>query len=169
MKKILLLGVCLTLLSGCADNEKHFWQRTDPNSAIYLTGVKAQQALEQDISECVHTIIELAKLDDVRRQVPSGADRLGSYDQKQATDDMSKLPLWDVPEYIRALRVDHTDFHDFDGCMEYKGWTRVRYVGPADEIRSKEIYDDTANYSVRPKNPMTDMQNSQMNELHKDR
>ena len=167
MKKILLLGVCLTLLSGCADNEKHFWQRTDPNSAIYLTGVKAQQELEQDISECVHTIIELSRLDDVRRAVP---DQLGANrDQKELTEDMSKLPLWDVPEYIRALRVDHTDFHDFDGCMMYKGWTRVRYVGPGDEKRSKEIYDDTANYSVRPKNPAAMDANNQMNQLHKDR
>jgi hypothetical protein len=172
MKKILLpvlLGVCLTLLSSCADNERHYWQRTDPNSAIYLTGVKAQQELEQDISECVHTIIELTKLSDVRGHVPSATQALGDHDQKQETDDMSKLPLYDVPEYIRNLRVDHTDYHDFDGCMVYKGWSRVRYVGPEEEKRSKEIYDDTANYSVRPKNPATMDTNNEMNELHKDR
>jgi hypothetical protein len=167
MKKILLLGVCLTLLTGCADNEKHYWQRTDPNSAIYLTGVKAQQNLEQDISECVHTIIELTKLGDVRGNVQNGA--LGDHDQKEATDDMSKLPLYDVPEYIRSLRVDHTDYHDFDGCMVYKGWTRVRYVGPEEEKRSKEVYDDTANYSVRPINPMNQGTNEQMKQLHQER
>ena len=145
MKKICMIGVSVLALSGCAmDNEQHYWQRTDPNSAIYLTGVKAQQTLEQDISSCVHEIIELTKLADVRGKVPDAFQHLGEYDQKQATSDMARLPRWDVPEYIKDLRVDHSDYHDFDGCMAYNGWRRVRYVGPAAEFRSQEIYDDTA-------------------------
>lgn len=168
MKKFLLIGLSLLALSGCADPERHYWQKTDPNTAIYLTGVKAQQTLEQDISECVHLIIELTKLSDTRGQVPSYNQTLGTYDQKQASAEMSRLPLWDVPEYIRDLRVDHSEFHDFDGCMAWKGWNRVRYVGPSAEMRSKEVYDDTANYSVRPRNPLT-QSNSQMKELHEER
>jgi hypothetical protein len=166
MKKLVIIGVSMLALSGCASNERHYWQKTDPNTALYLTGVKAQQTLEQDISECVHTIIELTQLEDKRS---NAGQSLGDYDQKQATDEMSRLPLWDVPEYVRALRVDHTDFHDFDGCMAYKGWTRVKYVGPAAEMRSKEVYDDTANYSVRPKNPGAASTERQMKDLHKDR
>lgn len=169
MKKILLIGLSVMALAGCADNERHYWQKTDPNTAIYLTGVKAQQTLEQDISECVHTIIELTKLADKRGNVPSATQPLGNYDQKEATDGMSRLPLWDVPEYVRDLRVDHTDFQDFDGCMAYKGWTRVRYVGPADEMRSKEVYDDTANYSVRPKTPYQNTPDAQMKAIHEER
>lgn len=171
MNKILLIGLSLLSLSlaGCADNERHYWQKTDPNAAIYLTGVKAQQTLEQDISECVHLVIELTKLSDVRGQVPAYVQSLGDFDQRQATDEMSRLPLWDVPEYIRDLRVDHSEFHDFDGCMAWKGWTRVRYVGPEAEKRSKEVYDDTANYSVRPKSLTAESNNSQMKQLHKDR
>lgn len=173
MKKILILAVSVLALggtlTGCANNERHYWRRTDPNTALYLTGVKAQQTLEQDISECVHTIIELTQLDDVRRNVPSGSTTLGSHDQKEVTEEMSRLPLWDVPEYIRDLRVDHTEFQDFDGCMTYRGWDRVRYVGPEAEKRSKQVYDDTANYSVRPKNPANATANQQMEQLHKDR
>lgn len=153
MKKFWILALAALALSGCADKERHYWQRSDPNSAIYLTGVKAQQSLEQDISECVHEIIELTKLADVRGQTPANAQLLGRYDQKQATDEMSNLPRWDVPEYIRDLRVDHTEFHDFDGCMAYKGWNRVYYVGPEAAFRSREIYDATSEYSVRPQRP----------------
>jgi len=167
MKKTWIIGVSLLALTACAsDNENHYWQRSDPNSAIYLTGVKSQQMLEQDISECVHEVIELTKLSDVRGKVPGTFQPLGSYDQKQATQEMSKLPRWDVPEYIRDLRVDHSDFHDFDGCMAYKGWRRVTYVAPADMARSKEIYDDTADYSVRPKNPRTEAYNREEGALN---
>jgi hypothetical protein len=99
-------------------------------------------------------VIELTKLADVREEVPPTYQALGSYDQKQATEEMNSLPHWDVPEYIRNLRVDHTDFHDFDGCMKYKGWNRVKYVAPDTERRAHNVYDSTADYSVRPKNPL---------------
>lgn len=150
-KHVLIVGLGLLALTGCAKNELHYWQKTDPNSSLYLTGVKAQQTLEQDISTCVHEIIELTRLSDVRMKTPEPFQGLGNYDQKQATDEMSRLPSWDVPEYILDLRVDHTDFHDFEGCMNFKGWQRVKYVAPEVERHAQEVYDDTANYSVRPK------------------
>lgn len=166
MKKFWMIGLSVLALTACSSDEQHYWQRTDPNSALYLTGVKAQQQLEQDISECVHTIIELTKLSDVRGKVPPSYQPLGKYDQKQATQDMSRLPRWETPEYIRDLRVDHSDYHDFDGCMDYKGWTRVKYVGPEAAWRSKEIYDDTANYSVRPVNARAKSVDNEMKALH---
>jgi hypothetical protein len=147
---LFVIGISALALTACANREHHYWQKTDPNTALYLTGVKAQQMLEQDIAECVHEVIELTKLSDVRMKTPAVVAPLGSYDQKQATDEMSNLPYWDVPEYIRDLRVDHTDYHDFDGCMAHKGWTRVKYVGPEVERHADNVYDDTANYSVRP-------------------
>jgi hypothetical protein len=164
-----LAGIGLLTLAACARHEYHYWQKTDPNTALYLTGVKAQQMLEQDIAFCVHQIIELSKLADVRGQVPAPFQPTGSYDQKQAHDDMNRLPYWDVPEYIRDLRVDHTDFHDFDGCMAYKGWQRVKYVAPDAERRAKHVYDDTANYSVRPKNPAKEAASREENALNRDR
>lgn len=172
MKRLMMLGLGMTLLavSACTStDESHYWQRSDPNSALYLTGVKAQQALEQDIAYCVHNIIELTQLSDVRGNVPASFRTLGGYDQAQATRELNGLPRWDIPEYIKDLRVDHTNYHDFDGCMRYKGWNRVDYVGPADKFRSKEIYDDTANYSVRPKHPQAETYNKQMDALHKPR
>ncbi|MDB5478274.1 MAG: putative lipoprotein [Alphaproteobacteria bacterium] len=170
MKKLVLFGIALLAMTSCSTNkEYHYWQKSDPNTAIYLTGVKAQQTLEQDISECVHEIIELSKLSDVRGKVPETFQTLGSYDQKEATEAMARLPHWDVPEYILDLRVDHTEFHDFDGCMAYRGWKRVKYVGPEAEFRSKEIYDDTANYSVRPKSPVGESYDREMKALHEER
>lgn len=165
MKKFLIIGLSALALGACATKEYHYWQKVDPNTAIYLTGVKAQQTLEQDLSECVHTIIELTQLGNVRGQL---GDTLNGIDQRQLTEDMSRLPRWDVPEYILDLRVDHTEFQDFDGCMRYKGWKRVRYVGPEAEFRSKEIYDDTGSYSVRPFNT-SPKANVQMDQLHQER
>lgn len=151
LASVVAVGAVLAI-GACGYKEMHYWQKIDPADALYLTGVKAQQHLEQDISFCVHTVIELTKLADVREDTAHIAQKLRKYDQKQATDDMGRLPYWDIPEYIRDLRVDHTDFHDFDGCMRYKGWKRVRYVGPDRDLHARHVYDDTANYSVRPKN-----------------
>jgi hypothetical protein len=166
--KIMILVVGFFLLSGCSMNkEYHYWQKRDPSSALYLTGVKAQQMLEQDISECVHVIIELTRLADVRGKVPQLFMPLGSYDQLQATQEMSGLPRWDVPEYVRDLRVDHTDFQDFDGCMNFKGWQRVKYIAPEAERRANEVYDATSDYSVRPKGAKNEAYAREMNALNR--
>jgi hypothetical protein len=160
----------VALVTACArQKEYHYWQKQDPSSSLYLTGVKAQQTLEQDIAECVHVVIELTKLGDVRGHVPAMMQPLGSYDQKEATQSMSKLPYWDVPEYIRDLRVDHTDFHDFDGCMAHKGWQRVKYVAPEAERRANQIYDDTGHYSVRPVNAKDAAYQREINSLENGR
>lgn len=163
-----LVACSLLALSACSSNhEYHYWQKRDPSSALYLTGVKAQQMLEQDISECVHVIIEMTKLSDVRGRVPEPFQPLGSHDQKDITSAMNGLPRWDVPEYIRDLRVDHTDYQDFDGCMAYKGWQRVKYVAPEAERRAHEIYDVTGDYSVRPQHPKDEAYQREMDALKK--
>lgn len=174
MKKYLLVGISMMALAGSltgciSQKEYHYWQKTDPNTALYLTGVKAQQMLEQDIASCVHQIIELSKLADVRGRVPSVYSPTGSYDQVQAKAEMDRLPYWDVPEYIRDLRVDHTDFHDFDGCMAWKGWERVKYVSPQTELHAREVYDATSDYSVRPKRGEVNHYETEMNALHDSR
>lgn len=165
-KSWIIIGVSLLAITACTGRgEYHYWQKEDPDSSLYLRGVKAQQMLEQDIGECVHIVIEMTKLGDVRGQVEDSVQPLGSYDQLEATREMSRLPHWDTPEYIRDLRVDHTDYHDFDGCMAHKGWKRVKYVGPEGAWKSKEIYDDTGNYSIRPKNPHSEAYQREMNAL----
>ncbi len=146
-----VIGLMLAglLVSACADKEYHFWQKTDPTTAIYLTGPKAQAMLEDDIAECVHEVIELDKLETVREnhgRAPTLSDNLS---QKAEAERLSKLPGYDVPDYIRSLRVEHKNFHDFDGCMHFKGWERVKYVSPTTEIRAHEVYIWDAGYEAR--------------------
>jgi hypothetical protein len=140
--------LCAVLaLSACASREYHYWQKSDPQTAIYLTGPKAQQMLQQDIAQCVHEIIELSKLENVRANERTlfGGGKVGG--SQMATDRaMNSLPQWDAPEYIRDLRVDHSDYHDFDGCMRSKGWERVKYVYPDQEVNAKNVYRNNSGY-----------------------
>lgn len=137
---IALLGITVALTACTAKRELHYWQKTDADTALYLTGPKAQQILEENIAECVHLIIELTKIENVRDGVPPYADPLHGVDQPDITADMGGLPRWETPERIRELRVNHSDFHDFDGCMREKGWERVKYVFPDQEEKSKRVY-----------------------------
>jgi hypothetical protein len=141
--------IALAAAACCANKEFHYWQKTDPTTAIYLTGPKAQQMLEQDISHCVYEIIELDKLQTVRENGGTAPTFANDFSQKAQAEALSKLPSYDVPEYIRDLRVDHKDYHDFDGCMRHFGWERVKYVDPQAEFRAKTIYNSTGEYSVR--------------------
>lgn len=155
MKKYLVAFACILGLSACAQTfapEYHYWQRFDAPSSLYLSGPKAQQHLEQDIAECVHVIIEMAQLAHVRESEFSTVENLiGNIkvDQADVASATQALPNWDVPRYIQDLRVDHKDFHDFEGCMYSKGWTRVRYVHPDVERRARDTYKRTSDFSVR--------------------
>lgn len=151
------VSVSLLALNACAANkEYHYWQKSDPTSAIYLNGPKAQQMLEEDIATCVHEIIELDKLQAVRDGKGQPAALANNFSQKAEAESLSKLPGYDVPEYIRALRVEHRNFQDFDGCMRYNGWTRVKYVSPETEARSRAIYERPADYDTRPQPQQVD-------------
>ncbi len=151
MRHFILLALCSIVLMACAQHKDYYyWQKTDTASALYLTGPKAQQVLEQDISECVHEIVELAKLANVREGYLGTLSKENTVDHPELAAEMSSLPFWEEPEYIRDLRVDHTDYHDFDGCMDSKGWTRVKYVHPKTEHAAKNTYHKTGQYSVRP-------------------
>lgn len=151
MRHFLLLAILSLAVTACAQHkEYHYWQKTDSASALYLTGPKAQQFLEQDISTCVHEIVELAKLANVREGHTGSLDMVNKIDHPELAASMSALPSWDTPEYIRDLRVDHSDYHDFDSCMDAKGWARVKYVHPKTEHKAKTVYEKTEEYSIRP-------------------
>jgi hypothetical protein len=138
----------LAVIACSTNKEYHYWQKTDPTTAIYLTGPKAQQMLEQDISKCVHEIIELDKLASVREGGGQASFFKKNISQKAHAESLSNLPAYDIPEYIRDLRVEHKDFHDFDGCMRHSGWERVKYVDPKAELRAKSVYNSTGEYST---------------------
>lgn len=128
MRKSLLLLTTMLAVSGCTIKHKptgeDYWQRIDSASALYLTGPKAQQILEQDIAGCVREIDELVRLEAVREDTPPETRTEYLKALEAARDDAH----WDSPSHLRDLRVDHRDFHDFDSCMKFKGWERVAYV-----------------------------------------
>ena len=152
MRQFILLSFLSLAVVACAQQKDyHYWQKTDSASALYLTGPKAQQMLEQDIATCVHEIVELAKLENVREGTKTVlGKRINTVDHPELSDGMAALPSWDIPEYIRDLRVDHSDYHDFDSCMNSKGWARVKYVHPKTEHKAKTTYERTIEYSNRP-------------------
>ena len=47
-----------------------YWQRVEDNSALYMTGPKAQQTLDEDIAGCVRVIDEMVELDALRETLP---------------------------------------------------------------------------------------------------
>ena len=101
-----------------------YWQRVDADSALYMTGPKAQQILDQNIATCVREIDELVRLDAVRRTTPP--DTHSEY--HRALKASGDLAYYDTPVRDGKLKVDHKDFHDFESCMRSKGWERVKYI-----------------------------------------
>lgn len=128
MRKTILLLTAVIIISGCTVKHKptgeDYWQRIEDASALYLTGPKAQQILEQNIAGCVREIDELVYLEAVREDTPPETRN----EYLRALDAAEPTAHWDSPSHLRDLRIDHTDFHDFDSCMNFKGWERVAYV-----------------------------------------
>lgn len=123
-----ILGVSLMVLAGCAQQAERpdmeradYWQRANASSALHLQGPKAQQQLHIDIAACTHEIREIRRLERVRAAVP--ADNIGG----------GTLEAWDTPERDGYLRAEHHQYHDFETCMQHKGWQRTAYL-PHDEV-----------------------------------
>lgn len=133
MKKIVfpvLMLVLAVAVSACAQKRQtYYWQKKETHSALYLQGPKAQQQLEEDIARCVAEIHELVRQGAVRKTLPEDVSRKGdSIIAKESRD-----AYWNVPQRYGARYVDHSDYHDFDSCMDYRGWVRVKYA-PYDQI-----------------------------------
>lgn len=145
LKSSLLAVVCATSLGlgACAwqppvTNEA-YWQRVEENSALWMTGPKAQQELEQNIATCVREIDELVELDALRETTPP--DTHSEY--LRSLDDSGDLDYYDTPTRLGKHMVSHTDFHDFESCMRSKGWERVKYVRYQTALKAKNTYKDT--------------------------
>lgn len=113
-----------------------YWQRVEDSSALYMTGPKAQQRLNDDIATCVREVDELVELDAIRETTPP--DTHGDY--RQALKASGDLDYYDTPTRYGDKKVDHADFHDFDSCMRVKGWERVRYVRYQTKAKSEKVY-----------------------------
>jgi hypothetical protein len=119
-----------------------YWQRVEDNSALYMTGPKAQQTLDDDIATCVREVDELVELDALRETMPP--DTHSEYHEAlKASGDLS---YYDTPTRYGDKKVAHSDFHDYESCMRFKGWERVKYIRYQTLAKSNKTYSDTQSF-----------------------
>lgn len=126
-------------VSACAYSPpvgQAYWQRVEDNSALYMTGPKAQQKLDEDIASCVRQIDELVELGALRKAMPPDTHT----DYHRALDASGDLAWYDTPTRYGNKKVSHKDFQDFEGCMRHEGWERVRFVRYAPASKAKAVY-----------------------------
>lgn len=144
MASVLALGgiVAMTGCSPLPPLGQAYWQRVDDNSALYMTGPKAQQRLDDDIASCVRMVDELVELDALRETLPP--DTHGDY--HKALKASGDLDYYDTPTRYGDKKVAHSDFHDYESCMRSRGWERVRYVRYQTLAKSNKVYTETQQY-----------------------
>lgn len=145
--KMTAAAVGLLALSACAYNPpvgQAYWQRVEGDSALWMTGPKAQQELEQNIATCVREVDELVELGALREATPP--DTHSEY--HRALEASGDLDYFDTPTRLGDHMVAHTDFHDFESCMRDKGWERVRAVRYSTARKSQEVYKSTQQMRV---------------------
>ena len=111
-----------------------YWQRVEDNSALYMTGPKAQQTLDEDIAGCVRVIDEMVELDALRETLPP--DTHSEY--HRALKASGDLAFYDTPTRYGDKKVAHSDYHDYEGCMRTKGWERVKFVRYQTSLHAKK-------------------------------
>ena len=142
LSTILLSGLALSLVA-CTPKpqptQDAYWQRIETHSALYLTGVKAQQQLDENISACVREVDELIRLKAIRETTPPDTH----YEYHDALRESGDLAAFETPEHHKNLHVDHSEYYDFESCMRNQGWERVRAVRYQAAKQSRENYKDT--------------------------
>ena len=140
--RILTVSSLLLLTAACTSltpTGQAYWQRVEDDSALWMTGPKAQQQLDQDIATCVREVDELVQLDALRETTPPDTHS----DYHKALKASGDLAYYDTPTRLGEHMVSHTDFHDFESCMRYKGWERVSYVRYQTAAQSQQVYKNT--------------------------
>ena len=149
MSRSFLACSALVALSACSTvkiDDGQYWQRASVSEAIWAEGPKAQQMLNRDISRCVVELQELEGLGAIKDAIPT--DRNG----KLLEPDERDLSDHDTPERDGALLAEHSDYHDFDGCMLAKGWERVKYVPyEVDDASRRTWYKSHVDYGQDPR------------------
>lgn len=139
---VLALSACGTGMERELEDNARYWQRKDTTDAIYQQGPKAQQMLFQDIANCTATIKELKQLNAIRNDIPE--DTFDSTGMRIKPDShegrMAKL---DNPPRQGYMRTEYYDYSDFEGCMTYKGWERVKYNNFKTVDRARADYIET--------------------------
>jgi len=133
----LTLGACSTDPVMPDMSNAHYWQRAETSSSVWQRGPKAQQTLHRDISRCTAEIRELQRLGAIRAQMPADPKNPGP------------LGKWETPERDGYLYAEHSDYHDFETCMQFAGWERVEYLPYDVATQARETYIDTINTERR--------------------
>lgn len=180
MTRPLVLFACIVTmlpLTGCGGgslhklfNDAEYWQRIDIREAAYMPQDKAQNLLHRHISQCVSTLREQETMAALRANMPGDEPR---------TTPAGDLAHWDTPAREAYLYAEHQPFHDFEHCMQHKGWERTKHITPAvgaaarsgyldhvDPKRKKERTRRTSRYKGTTddnKSKKTDSQNSYLN------
>ena len=155
-RNYIILGLAtLAAVSACSPGSNvqkvsgQFWQRVNVSESVYTQGPKAQQMLSRDISRCVVELRELERLGIIKNAIPPELERVDT------TRDEQELYDWDAPERDAYLFAEHSDYTDFEGCMDQKGWERVEHVPYDVGMKGRENYlrahvdysDDVGDYS----------------------
>jgi hypothetical protein len=139
---LLSLSACATGMNKELDENARYWQRRDTTDAIYQQGPKAQQMLFQDMAFCTATVNELQRMGAIREAVPAE-----TFDQNanMITPDSpeSRMANWDSPSRDGYMRTEYYDYTDFEGCMDNKGWERVKYNNYKTVDRARDTYIET--------------------------
>lgn len=142
-KMKMFIAACSVLaVSACAyqpPQKQAYWERVEDNSALWMTGPKAQQTLDQDIAGCVREVDELVEIGALRETTPP--DTHSEY--HRALKASGDLDYYDTPTRYGEHWVSHTDYHDFDGCMRFRGWERVKYIRYQTAKQAETTYKDT--------------------------
>ncbi|MCB9989461.1 MAG: hypothetical protein H6868_09060 [Rhodospirillales bacterium] len=143
-----LSSAALLALSACAApydedalaHHAHYWQRANTTDATYQRGPKAQQMLNQDIARCITELKELERTGALRHALPGNTEN-GWMPDPETPEGL--LAEYDTPERDGALRYEHLEYHDFEGCMINKGWERIKSVPYDVAAESRETYLET--------------------------
>lgn len=139
--KMLIAALGMLAVSGCVwkpPTKQAYWSRVEDNSALWMTGPKAQQTLDENIASCVRQVDELVELGALRETTPP--DTHSEY--HRALRASGDLDYYDTPTRYGEHRVSHKDFHDFDSCMRYMGWERVTFVRYSVAKQAKDTDND---------------------------
>lgn len=140
--KMLVIAGGVMLVSACQytpPTGNAYWQRVEDSSALWMTGPKAQQQLDQDIAGCVREVDELVELGALRETTPP--DTHSEY--HRALKASGALDYYDTPTRLGNHKVSHTDFHDYESCMRHRGWERVSFIRYQTARQSQEVYKNT--------------------------
>lgn len=149
---LILSGVAVFGLAACDTMPKttaaqietangHYWQRAETSSAIWQRGPKAQQLLFKDIARCTGEVKELQRLGAIRAATPADPDHNGKVPDPNSAE--GRMAGWETPERDGYLLAEHSDYHDFETCMQFAGWERVQYLPYDTATEARENYVNT--------------------------